>query len=161
MKHTALLLIALSFGLLSSCTGRRAAKTHTDFGEALTLSQVTPFKDILATPAKFTDAPVLTEAHVRKVCTKKGCWMELAQSLDEKNTGCRVTFKDYSFFVPTTSIGALAKVQGALAVESISAEEVKHYEGEGGSFPHKAPDGSAQTLSLIATGVTLKPSQTP
>ena len=59
------------------------------------------------------------------------------------------------FFVPTDSAGSHAKVQGTLAVNTVPAERVAHLESEGGKFPNKNPDGSANELRLVATGVEL------
>jgi hypothetical protein len=82
--------------------------------------------------------------------------MELAPSNDPKLPGCRVTFKDYGFFVPTDSAGAQAKVQGTLGVNTLPPERVAHLESEGGQFPRKNADGSVDELRLVATGVELR-----
>jgi hypothetical protein len=81
--------------------------------------------------------------------------MEVAQGADPKLPGCRVTFKDYGFFVPTDSAGSEVKVQGTFAVDTLPPERVAHLETEGGQFPHKNPDGSANELKLVASGVEL------
>jgi len=81
--------------------------------------------------------------------------MEVAESADPKLPGCRVTFKDYGFFVPTDSAGSRAKVQGTLGVNTLPPERVLHLESEGGQFPHKNPDGSVDELRLVANGVEL------
>jgi len=82
--------------------------------------------------------------------------MEVAASSDPKLPGCRVTFKDYGFFVPTDSAGAEAKVQGVLGVNTLPAERVAHLESEGGQFPRKNADGSVDELRLVATSVELQ-----
>jgi len=82
--------------------------------------------------------------------------MEVAAGSDPKLPGCRVTFKDYGFFVPTDSAGADAKVQGVLGVNSLPAERVAHLESEGGQFPNKNADGSVDELRLVATSVELQ-----
>jgi hypothetical protein len=81
--------------------------------------------------------------------------MEVAANADPKLPGCRVTFKDYGFFVPTDSAGADATVQGLLAVNTLSPERVAHLESEGGQFQRKNADGSVDELRLVATGVEL------
>lgn len=111
--------------------------------------------DVLAAPERFRDQTVTVEGQVRSACTRRGCWMEVAPSVDPKQAGCRVTFKDYGFFVPTDSAGAHAKVQGTLGVNRLPPERVLHLESEGGQFPHKNSDGSADELRLVATGVEL------
>jgi hypothetical protein len=79
--------------------------------------------------------------------------MELSPTEDKP--GCRVTFKDYGFFVPTDSAGASATVQGNVVVQQVKASDVQHLEGEGAKFSEKNPDGSANEVRLVATGVEL------
>jgi hypothetical protein len=112
--------------------------------------------EVLASPERFRDQAVTVEGQVRSACTRRGCWMELAEASDPKLPGCRVTFKDYGFFVPTDSAGAHAKVQGTLGVNILPAERVAHLESEGGQFPRKNADGSVDELRLVATGVELR-----
>ena len=81
--------------------------------------------------------------------------MEIATGSDPALPGCRVTFKDYGFFVPTDSAGARAKVQGTLGVNTLPPERVAHLESEGGRFPSKKADGSVDELRLVASGVEL------
>jgi hypothetical protein len=126
------------------------------FGAPITPGPELALSEVLATPERFKDRPVTVEGQVRAACTRRGCWMELAQSSDPKLPGCRVTFKDYGFFVPTDSAGAQAKVQGLLGVNTLPPERVAHLESEGGQFPRKNADGSVDELRLVATGVELR-----
>jgi hypothetical protein len=81
--------------------------------------------------------------------------MELAESTQEGTPGCRVTFKNYGFFVPTNSAGSRARVQGQVEVETLPAASVRHYEEEGAVFAGKQPDGTAREVRLVASGVEL------
>ena len=71
----------------------------------------------VTSPDKFADKTVLVEGNVRQACTRKGCWMELSEGPGAAAPGCRVTFKDYGFFVPTDSAGAKATVEGSVKVK--------------------------------------------
>lgn len=126
------------------------------FGAPISPGPELALSEVLSSPERFRDRAVTVEGQVRAACTRRGCWMELAQSSDPKLPGCRVTFKDYGFFVPTDSAGAHAKVQGTLGVNTLPAERVAHLESEGGQFPHKNADGSVDELRLVATGVELR-----
>jgi hypothetical protein len=126
------------------------------FGAPLSAGPQLALRDVLASPERFRDQVITVEGHVRSACTRRGCWMEMAESADPKLPGCRVTFKDYGFFVPTDSAGARAKVQGTLGVNTLPPERVAHLESEGGQFPRKNADGSVDELRLIATGVELR-----
>jgi hypothetical protein len=131
-----------------------AAPAHA-FGAPITPTPELSLADVLASPERFRDQTITVEGHVRSACTRRGCWMEVAEGADPKLAGCRVTFKDYGFFVPTDSAGSTAKVQGTLGVNTLPPERVAHLESEGGQFPRKNADGSVNELRLVATGVEL------
>jgi hypothetical protein len=122
-------------------------------GEKLPDGKYQPVAEVLAVPQRYSGKSVQLEGKVRRVCSHKGCWMELAS--DEKGPGVRVTFKDYGFFVPTNSQGAQARVAGTLQVAELSAEQVQHLEGEGATVPRDAA-GKPQEVQLVATGVELR-----
>jgi len=126
------------------------------FGAPISPGPQLALADVLSSPERFRDQAVTVEGQVRSACTRRGCWMELAEGSDPKLPGCRVTFKDYGFFVPTDSAGAHAKVQGTLGVNTLPPERVAHLESEGGQFPRKNADGSVDELRLVATGVELR-----
>lgn len=125
------------------------------YGAALSKSAPVELVKVLDHPEQYAGQTVLTAGTVRAACTNKGCWMELAGSKDPAAPGCRVTFKDYGFFVPTTSAGKLARVEATVQVKTIAKGEVEHMESEGGTVKNKQPDGSAREIRLIATGVEL------
>ena len=133
-----------------------APATAKTFGAPISAGPELALVDVLANPERFRDQNITVEGHVRSACTRRGCWMEVAPSGDPKLPGCRVTFKDYGFFVPTDSAGAQAKVQGTLGVNKLPPERVAHLESEGGQFPQKNADGSVDELRLVATGVELR-----
>ena len=125
------------------------------YGAPLGSAPIEKLASVLSEPDRFAGKAVQVEGHVRRACTAMGCWMELAESGDEKAPGCRVIMKDHAFFVPTDSAGASARVEGTLSVRKIEAGQVAHMEGEGAKFDHKAPDGSAEELRFVASGVEL------
>lgn len=81
--------------------------------------------------------------------------MELSTSKQSDAPGCRVTFKDYAFFVPTDSAGSSARVEATVEVADLEPQYVAHMEHEGARFVSKRTDGSAQEVRLVATGVEL------
>jgi hypothetical protein len=125
------------------------------YGQALARAEPISVAALLARPDGHTRGTVTVEGSVRKACTRKGCWMELAQSQQEGTPGCRVTFKNYGFFVPTNAAGSRARVQGVVEIDTLPASSVRHYEEEGAVFAAKGPDGTAQEVRLVATGVEL------
>jgi uncharacterized protein DUF4920 len=133
-----------------------AAGARKAFGAPLTGgAPAVALADVLKAPDKFADQSVLVEGEVRRACTRKGCWMELSEAQDPAAPGCRVTFKDYGFFVPTDSAGSKARVEAKVESRAVKPELVAHLESEGAKFADKGPDGSAHEVRLIATGVEL------
>jgi hypothetical protein len=135
-----------------SAAPQRSAK---QFGQPIGAGEKVVLSDVLKAPKSFENKPVIVEGAVRQACTRKGCWMEIADGMDKALPGCRVTFKDYGFFVPTDSAGTKARVQGNVVVQTVQANWVSHMEEEGAHFASKNPDGSANEVRLVATGVEL------
>lgn len=125
------------------------------FGAPLGASTKASLADVLNSPDKFADKTVTVEGNVRQACTKKGCWMELSEGSEPASAACRVTFKDYGFFVPTDSAGSRARVEAKVETKTIKPAMVQHLEEEGAKFAEKSPDGSATEVRLVATGVEL------
>lgn len=132
-----------------------SASPRKTFGTALGASPAVALDDVLKTPEKFAEQTVTVEGEVRRACTRKGCWMELSEAQDAAAPGCRVTFKDYGFFVPTDSAGSKARVEAKVETRVVKPEMVAHLESEGGTFREKAADGSAREVRLVATGVEM------
>ncbi len=125
------------------------------FGAPLGNAPHAELKAVLADPNRFADMPLSVDGYVRRACSKKGCWMELATSKEPGAPGCRVTFKDYGFFVPTDSAGATARLEGTVTLRRVDKGLVSHLEAEGATFASKAPDGTADEVRILATGVEL------
>lgn len=166
--YRASFVVVTALMLLSSCAkiakhtennqpSNQGAVTQPEiFGEKLGASELVPLPEALTNASKYAGRSIKIEGHVRRACSAKGCWMELAQDQSPNAPACRVTFKDYSFFVPTNSAGADATVEGQIAIKRVRANQVKHYEGEGATFPVKHEDGSADEVRFVATGVELR-----
>ena len=121
------------------------------YGGSIEPASSVPLATLLANPKAYADQTVTTEGKVQRACSNKGCWMEIG----EGSNACRVTFKDYAFFVPTDSAGAHAKIQGKLDTRQVEAAAVAHLEAEGARFNHKNADGSAVEVRMIASAVEL------
>jgi|SRR4051812_46589904 hypothetical protein len=111
---------------------------------------------LLKKPDAPPDHTIRVGGMVRKSCTRRGCWLELATALADDAPGCRVLMKDHAFFVPVDSAGSRARVEGHVETEIVSAAQVAHMEEEGGRFPSKNADGTATELRIIASGVELQ-----
>jgi hypothetical protein len=125
------------------------------FGAPLGSAVKAALSDVLKAPDQFAGKTVLVEGNVRQACTRKGCWMELSAGEGAAAPGCRVTFKDYGFFVPTDSAGSKARVEAQVESKVVRPSLVTHLEEEGATFAEKSADGSAREVRLVATGVEL------
>jgi hypothetical protein len=141
---------------LAACSQNPATPSNVrNFGAKLTERAATPLDQVLSNPDAFSGKEVLTSGVVRKACERKGCWMEVATSEAADAPGCRVTFKDYGFFVPKNSAGYTTRLEGTVEVRSLEKEHVEHYESEGARFTAKAADGTAREVRIVATGVEM------
>lgn len=72
---------------------------------------------------------VKLKGEVTAACPKKGCWMKVA---DGESDTVMVRFRDYSFFVPKSSAGSDAVVEGKAFYDTVSVKELKHYAKDAG-----------------------------
>jgi uncharacterized protein DUF4920 len=129
----------------------REVKTY---GQPLAAGETLPVSTLVAKPDGYAGKPVTVEGTVRSACTNRGCWLELAEAGKADAAGCRVTFKDYGFFVPVDSAGKTARVEGVVNVTELDEDTAKHYEGEGATVA-RGKDGKAREVQLVASGVEL------
>jgi hypothetical protein len=123
-------------------------------GKALGDSATIKFADVLKEPEKHTGKSVIIEGVVLRVCKMEGCWMEIAP--DEKSQSVRVTFKDHAFFVPKNVDKWEFRAEGEFTVKKLSKEEVDHLVNEDGAEIKRNPDGTANEITFVATGVELR-----
>ena len=146
-KHTVILLLAICCAAAGA-----AAKDPIKRGAPLGDSPAVALSDVLKDPHRYADKAVLVEGVVERVCTRKGCWIELAP--EPGAAGVRVTFKDYGFFVPVDAQGMKVKAEGAVVVKELSKEKADHYAEEGARIKRNA-DGTATEVTFVAAGVEL------
>lgn len=118
--------------------------------------EAVPLKQALALLEQGQISQVKVSGQVTEVCQAKGCWMILVDG----DQFARITFKDYSFFVPTQTSMQRAVVYGTLEASSLSAETAAHYAQDAGD--HEAHDriiaNAAPVIeySLIASAVQIE-----
>lgn len=95
--------------------------------------------------------PLRITATVTQVCQKKGCFFIATDG----PRWARVTFSDYSFFVPTDSAGKQATFVGELSRRQISAEQAAHYAEDLGQ-EHLATDAPQFEYAIEASSVLLQ-----
>ena len=132
-----------------------AASGRKQYGAPIRSTNEKPLSEVLANSGTLAGQTVVVEGEVRRACSRKGCWMEIAEGADKSQPGCRVTFRDYGFFVPTDSAGSKARVEAAVQSTRVEPSMVEHLESEGATFASREADGSARETRLVASGVEL------
>ena len=112
------------------------------------------FADVLKEPKKFADKAVVIEGTVERVCQMEGCWMQIVPEAGAESGAVRVTF-DHKFSVPKESAKMKFRAEGTFSVKTLSKETVEHLVKEDGAKIKTNPDGTAEELAFLATGVEL------
>jgi hypothetical protein len=89
------------------------------FGEALTLSEITPVDRILAAPDDYVGQRVLIEGDIVDVCDNRGCWMDI----ETNGAKIQVKVEDGVIVFPTTARGKTALVEGTVERVERTAEQ--------------------------------------
>jgi hypothetical protein len=111
------------------------------------------FADALQEPQKYADKAVVIEGVVTRVCQAEGCWMEIGPK-SKGDGSIRVTF-DHKFAVPKDSSTMNFRAEGTLKVKTLSKEVVEHLVKDDGAKIKTNPDGTANEVTFLATGVEL------
>jgi hypothetical protein len=106
--------------------------------------------EIIAGSAKYAGQQVHAAATVAQVCQKKGCFF-VAQ---DGEAVARVTFVDYSFFVPTDSAGKDVTIVGTFNRKLVTEAQAKHFAEDAGQDPAKVV-GPREEYSIVATSVVV------
>ena len=121
------------------------------FGSAFNSDiETVAFDELIEKSGEYDNETISTEGTIMQVCQKKGCFF----MLESDNKTARISFKDYSFFVPTNTAGSRVKVNGTFNIETISEADAKHYAEDMGENPD-AVTGPQEEYSLVATSVVI------
>ncbi|MEQ9310471.1 MAG: DUF4920 domain-containing protein [Balneolaceae bacterium] len=124
------------------------------FGSKIELNTLSPFSLIEVIEGDNESSIVTLRTSVSEVCNKKGCFF-IAQ---EGDYSARITFKDYSFFIPTDSQGKEVTLVGEFTVQTLSEEQAKHYAEDAGKDPALI-NGDQKEYSIVATSVVVPKSK--
>ncbi len=115
------------------------------FGAAITEPMSTPLNKLVAEPGKFASQTVRTEGTVVAVCKSMGCWMEIADDTGKAH----IKMAGHSFFVPRTSNGHRAIVQGK--VQNAVSDECSAKDGCRENAANET--GQVAKVEIEATGI--------
>lgn len=150
-RRTSLFVLAAVWLAAAPVFAYQSSNKH--FGAPFTDAKKVKLADALANVDKFDGKTVKIEGEVKDVCQTKGCWLVVTDGKREM----RVSFKDYSFFVPKDSAGKKVTLEGVIQKKTISEDHAQHIAEE--SKTKVDPDtikGPQQVVTLVATGVAIK-----
>jgi hypothetical protein len=127
MKHI-LLALAVLVSVSASAQIKPAAKGVTYGAKTSKKGAV----DVVALTQQLESASSFTgkvKGKITSVCEKKGCWMKLKQ---ENGEDIRITFKDYSFFMPQNIVGKEVVLDGVAKMTVTSVADLQHYAEDAG-----------------------------
>ena len=105
--------------------------------------------DLMADQDSYLDQEVLVETRIAKVCQKKGCFFV---ATDGPETA-RVSFKDYSFFIPTDSGGKNVVLLGTFSRKTVTQEQAEHYAEDLGDSANAKPEQFE--YSIVASAIRI------
>lgn len=148
--------ISLAITFIIFITNNVFAKP-TQFGDTFTSGDEVPLKKVTTSPQDFVKADIITKGEVIQVCQKKGCWMMLRKGSDS----IRVTFSNYSFFVPKDLSGKQVRVKGRTVKKNLTKKEVAHYLVDAGMKQENADKIAKPEVryNFVASGVQISSQQ--
>jgi len=128
----------------------RSTSEYEEFGAVVPEGNAVSLADLLENADHHVGKPVRVAANVAQVCQKKGCFF-IAR---EGSAVARVTFIDYSFFVPTDAAGRDAVMVGVLEKRELNTKQARHYAEDAGQDPSTI-EGPVFEYHIIASAVRL------
>lgn len=122
--------------------------TYEVFGSPVEPGAARRLAEVIADQDQYLGKQVRVEARVAKVCQRKGCFF-IAQ---DGESVARITFVDYSFFVPTDSGGKTVTIVGTFDRQTLSEDQARHYAQDAGGDPARVRGPQAE-YSIVATSV--------
>ena len=128
-------------------------------GKDITLKEKTKVSSILADPKKFVGKKVLIEGTILDVCSKRGCWMEIAS--DKQFQKIKVKVKDGEIVFPMEAKGKKALVEGEvyeINLTKLQALKQAEHEAEehGTKFDPSSVKGPVTYYQIKGLGAEIK-----
>jgi phage tail sheath protein FI len=110
-------------------------------------ARATSLDALLDSPGDFVDTAVRVDARISQVCQKKGCFM-IATVGDR---AVRISFRDYSFFVPTDTGGKTVTLTGTFIERELSEKQAAHFREDAGTDTLQA----GKVYEIVADAVSI------
>ncbi|MCA0951737.1 MULTISPECIES: DUF4920 domain-containing protein [Shewanella] len=116
------------------------------FGEPVNLNILVPISTLMASPHDYLGKELTVEGTIVSVCSKRGCWMELAT--DDSFDRLRVKVRDGEMVFPISARGQKAYATGALEAIKLDLEQTRAYLGHQAQQHNKPFDPESVTQAV-------------
>lgn len=125
------------------------------YGDTIDMEGAVEAEKLMAMMEGQDSLPVKLMGTVNSSCQKKGCWMKMDLGDGQE---MRVSFRDYSFFVPKNLGGQTAVVEGYAYVDTIDVAFLKHLAEDAGKSQEEIDAINEPEISVnyLANGVIIK-----
>lgn len=96
-----------------------------NFGESIDQSSLIEVSTLLSTPVQYLNKQVTVKGMIVGVCTKRGCWVDLAS--DTKFEKLRIKVRDGDMVFPLTAKGRDALATGVLKEIQLNLDQTRRY----------------------------------
>ena len=117
------------------------------FGQPVDESLKVNISQILAQPNDFLDKDVTVSGTVVGVCSKRGCWADLAS--DARFEKLRIKVRDGDMVFPMAAKGRTALATGQLKAIKLDLEQTKRYKAHLAKRRGEAFDANAITTAMV------------
>lgn len=117
------------------------------YGEALKGEQVVTIEQVMDDPKAYDGKVVRVQGMVTDVCTKRGCWFEMAG----ERPGMKMRFKvrDGDMVFPPSAKGKQAVAEGTVTVRTMSLEDTRKFEAHMAEDAGKPFDPESVTEPMV------------
>ena len=124
------------------------------YGEEFEFTEAVSASEIAGLMNDSSENEFVIEATIEECCQKKGCWMKVATTDGET---MRVSFKDYSFFVPLDAAGSTMTMKGVAMYDTIDVDFLKHLAEDANATQEEIDAITEPELAITfeATGVLI------
>lgn len=131
-----------------------APKTHY-YGDTISPEGAVAAEKLTALMGQKDSLQVKVVGTINSSCSKKGCWMKMDLGSGQE---MRVSFKDYSFFVPKNLNGEKAIIDGYAHIDTLDVAYLRHLAEDAGKSKKEIEAITKPEISLnyVAHGVILK-----
>lgn len=115
----------LILGILFSNKSISSQISELKFGQAVSKPTVIEISKLLESAKNYTGKEVVVKGTIIDVCSKRGCWMEIAG--DKKFEKLRIKVNDGDMVFPLSARGRTAYVNGSLQAKELTKDQALKY----------------------------------